>query len=132
MAQIEAGDFGDPRAHLRRDHHPVPPELTRYGRLVEFWSAISVSLVLLLIVGLTVTSRLTWWASLGIGIVLYIVIEAAFRQRLTLLYLRATLVLATIGVLILAYQFATLIVIVAIVGLAPLTLADNVREVRRS
>ena len=27
--------------------HPVPPEEMRYGRVVEFWSAISISLLLL-------------------------------------------------------------------------------------
>ena len=52
LDRLRAGDLGDPRAHLHGDHHPVPPEMTRYGRIVEIWAAISISLVLVGMVAL--------------------------------------------------------------------------------
>ena len=73
-----------------------------------------------------------WYVALVAAFAVYAVLEAAFRRRLTTLLLRTTLVLAGIGALILLYQFTTPIVMAAIVGLAALTLFDNVREIRRS
>ena len=49
-AARDAGDLGDPRAHLRHDQRPQPEEEHRYGRLVEFWSAISAGALLIFIV----------------------------------------------------------------------------------
>ena len=51
LGRAEAGDLGDPRAHLRQDHRPQPPESQRYGRIVEFWSAISAGLLVIVLVG---------------------------------------------------------------------------------
>jgi hypothetical protein len=132
LSRIEQGDFGDPRAHLQHDHHPVPPELTRHGRWVELWAAASISLVMIAVIVLTYSGVMRWWVALGVGAVLYGVLEAAFRRRLTALFLIVTRVLAVIAAVILAYEFATALVVAALVGLALLTLADNVRETRRS
>jgi hypothetical protein len=131
LSRLEAGDLGDPRAHIRRDHHPVPPETTRYGRLVEYWSAISISIVLVVVVGSLYTGLLGPIASIVVGVAIYAVVEAAFRRRLTTLLLRTTLFLAIVAAIILVYHFATIIVVGAIVGLALFTLADNVREISR-
>jgi hypothetical protein len=113
LTRIEHGDFGDPRVHIKHDHHPVPPEMTRYGRLVEVWSAISISLVLVLIVASWYTGLLGPIVSVIAGIALYLVLEAAFRRRLGVLLLR------------------TLIIVAAIVGLALFTLLDNLRDLGR-
>ena len=131
LERLRAGDFGDPRAHLSRDHHPVPPELTRYGRFVELWSAVSISLVLLIVVGSLVTGFLGPIASIILGLGVYIVIDAAFRRRLGVLVLRTTILLAAVASVILFYTFATAVVIALIVGLAVFTLVDNVRDVSR-
>ncbi len=132
LERLRVGDFGDPRAHLHGAHHPVPPEMTRYGRVIEIWSAVSISLVLVGAVALIWLTPVPWYAALVAALAVYAVLEAAFRRRLTALMLRITLVLAGIGALILLYQFTTLIVFAAIVGLAALTLFDNVREISRS
>ena len=132
LERLRAGDLGDPRAHLHGDHHPVPPELTRYGRIIEIWSAISISLVLAGTIAVIWLTTVPWYAALAAAFVVYAVLEAAFRRRLTTLLLRSTLVLAGIGAQIQLYQFTTPIVLAAIVGLAALTLLDNVREISRS
>ena len=131
LDRLRAGDLGDPRVHLHGDHHPVPPEMTRYGRIVEIWAAISISLVLVGMVAIVWFTPVRWYVALVAAFAFYAVLEAAFRRRLTTLLLRTTLVLAGLGALILLYEFTTPLVMAAIIGLAALTLFDNVREIRR-
>jgi hypothetical protein len=131
LVRVAAGDFGDPRAHIRHDHHPVPPETTRYGRFLELWSAVSISLLLVLIVGSVYTGLLGPLASVLVGVAVYAVIEAAFRRRLGVLLLRTTLVLAIVATIILVWTHLTFIVVGGIVALALFTLLDNVREISR-
>jgi hypothetical protein len=131
LGRIAQGDFGDPRIHITRDHHPVPPEMTRYGRIVEVWSAVSISLVLVLIVGSVYTGLFGPLVSILAGVAVYLVVEAAFRRRLGVFLLRTTLLLAIVASIIIIANHLTLLVIAAIVGLAALTLLDNVRDIIR-
>jgi hypothetical protein len=131
LERVEHGDIGSPTAHLRHAMHPMPPEATRYGRLVEVWSAVSISVLLLAEVAMLLTGIVPWYWALIIGIGGYFVVEAAFRRRLMQVLLRLTVLLAVISLAIVAVTYATYIVIAAIAGLAFVVLADNVREVRR-
>jgi hypothetical protein len=128
-AALEAGDIGDPRAHLREPHEPVPPEETRYNVVVELWSAISVGVLLLVIAALVVTELVTWFGALLIGLGGYIVIEAALRRRLTTVVLRVVVVLAVITAVILVFDFRLEVIMAAVAGLALIVVAENVREV---
>ncbi len=130
LARIQAGDWGDPRSHLHHDNHPIPAEDARYGALIELWSAISVSLLLLATVALVYLGILSVWATVLVVIAAYAFVEAAFRRRLTDLLLRLTLILAAIGAIVLAVTYAVQIVVVALVALAAIILLDNVRELR--
>ena len=130
LDRIRAGDWGNPRSHLRHDHRPIPAEETRYGRLVELWAAISVSLVLVGMVALIALRVTTPWAAVIVVIAVYALVEAAFRRRLTLLLLRLTLVLAAVGAVVLTTTYASQAVVVALVVLAGIILVDNVRELR--
>ncbi|HSS36628.1 MAG TPA: hypothetical protein VLR93_10150 [Patescibacteria group bacterium] len=131
-ARAEAGDLGDPRAHLSHDHHPQTATDQHYGRVVEFWSAISVSLALIALIALIYLTTLPTWAGILLAVVGYFVLEAVFRRRLIDLLLRLTLLMALFGALILAVTYAIQLVVLAIVGVAVLTLIDNVREIRAS
>jgi hypothetical protein len=62
----------------------------------------------------------------------YFILEAAFRRRLIEVLLRLTLILALVGAAVLAVSYATELVVVAIAGIAILTVIDNVREIRSS
>jgi len=130
LGRVEAGDLGDPRAHLQHPHSPVPAADVQYGRIVEFWSALSVGLLLLAIVALVSLRLAPWWVALGLALAGYAVLEAAFRRRLTLLTLRVELVLAMISAAILVWEGLFLIVIAAVAGLALIVVLDNVRELR--
>jgi hypothetical protein len=128
--RIRAGDWGDPRAHLRQPHHPIPPEETRYGRIVELWSAVSAGLLLLAIVLLVYFGILSPIATVLVVIAAYMLIESAFQRRLTLVLLRVTLLLAILGAIVLVVTYATELLVLAVVGLAALVLIDNIRELR--
>jgi len=130
LASVEANDFGSPTAHLRHAHHPTPPETVRYGRVVEFWSAISVSLMLVVIASITWFDLADWWVGLLVGIAGYVLLESAIRRRLTLLTLRVVLVLAILGAIVLVWELRLLVIVGALVGLALVVFSDNVREIR--
>jgi hypothetical protein len=130
LARIRAGEWGDPRAHLHHEHHPIPAEDSRYGILVEVWSAVSVSLLLLATIALVYLGILSVWVAVLVVIAAYALVEAAFRRRLTMLLLRLTLLLAVIGTIVLAVTFATEALVIALIALAVIILLDNVRELR--
>jgi hypothetical protein len=131
LARLEAGDPGDPRGHLHHVMRPVPHQDTRYGILVELWSAVSVSIMLIAIAALIWFGLVPWWGALLIGVVGYALMEAALRRRFMQLVLRATLLLAVIGAAVLIWEFRLQAVLVAIFGVAILIFWDNVREVVR-
>jgi hypothetical protein len=130
LARITAGDWGDPRAHLRHEHRPIPAEEGRYGRLVELWSAVSVGLLLLATVLLVYFGIISPLGTIIVVAAAYAFVEAAFRRRLTILLLRVTLLLAGLAAIVLAVAYATEILVLALVGLAAIILVDNVRELR--
>lgn len=130
LVRIRAGEWGDPRAHLRHQHHPIPPEDSRYGMLVELWSAISVSLLLVATIALIYLGILSVLTAVLVVIAAYAFVEAAFRRRLTMLLLRLTLILAVIGTIVLAVTFATEAFVIALIALAVIILLGNVRELR--
>jgi len=131
LARLEAGDAGDPQAHLHHVMRPAPPSDVRYGAVVELWSAVSVSIMLILIVGLIWFGLVPWWGALLIGTVGYALMEAALRRRFAQLVLRATLLLAVIGAGVLVWEFRLQAVLLGIIGVAVLIFADNIREVIR-
>jgi hypothetical protein len=131
-ADVVAGTPTDARAHLQHDHHPQTTGDQHYGRLVEFWSAISVGVGLIaLVVIITITSVPTWLA-ITIAVLGYLLLEAAFRRSLIDLLLRLTLVMAMVGAVILVINNAIELVLLAVIVVAVLTLIDNVREIRAS
>jgi hypothetical protein len=130
LADAEAGRMGDPRAHLRHDHRPQAPEEHRYGRLVEFWSAISAGLLVIVVAGMLFVGILPIWATLLVAIVGYVVIEAAFRRRLIALALTATLAMAVVGAFVLIVTHLPLVIVAVVALVALLAIVDNIRELR--
>jgi hypothetical protein len=130
LERVEAGDVGDPHAHLRRPHRPLPPESAREGLLVEIWSAVSVALLLGVVAGLIWFGIVPWWVAVVVALAGYVVAEALFRRRLTELLLRLTVLLAAVAVLVILWHYWIQAILLLVVGLALLLLVDNVREVR--
>ena len=130
LSRINAGTMDDPGAHLKHAMHPVPIEEMRYGRVVEFWAAVSAGLILLVVAGLLLTGLVPLWAALAIAIGGYALLEATFRRRLTSVLLGTTVLLAIIAVINLAIRYATELVIFGVILLAVIVLVDNMRELR--
>ena len=128
-ARVDAGDLGDPTAHLTHPHRPVPPEEIRYGTIVEIWSAVSAALLLVAVGSLVWLHLLPWWAAILVALGGYLLLESAFRRRLTQLTLRIVLILAVITIVLLVWNFRAEIGLLAILGLAIFLLVDNLREV---
>jgi hypothetical protein len=130
LARVNSGATDDPAAHLKHAMHPVPIEEMRYGRVVEFWAAISAGLILLVVASLLLTGLVPLWAAFTIAIIGYALLEATFRRRLTSVLLGATVLLAVIAVIDLAIRFASELVIFGVILLAVIVLIDNMRELR--
>jgi hypothetical protein len=130
LARLEAGDPGDPRAHLRHAHGPQPPAERAYGRVVEFWSAISAGLMVIVLVTTLYLGVLSPLASLLVAVGGYVAIEAAVRRRLVELALRLTLVLAIAGAIVLVASYLPLVIVGSVAGVALLAIVDNIRELR--
>jgi hypothetical protein len=130
LDRAKAGDPGDPRAHLRHDQRPQPPEEQRYGRFVEFWSAISAGVLVIMLAVTLYLGVVPVWAALLFTIGGYLALEAAFRRRLVELLLRLTLLLAILGAIVLAVAYLPLLIVAAVAGVALLAIVDNVRELR--
>jgi hypothetical protein len=129
-AQAIAGENEDPRSHLRQDHRPQTTGDQHYGRIVEFWAAVSVSVALVVFIGLLYLTDLGTWAVIVLAFAGYFVLEAAFRRQLIDLLLRISLVLALVGGAVLAVTYAVELVVVAVIGIALVTFVENIREIR--
>ena len=130
LQQAEAGDPGDPRAHLRHDHRPQPTADQQYGRLVEFWSAISAGILVIVLAVMLYRGNVPIWVAILVTVGGYFAIEAAFRRRLVQLVLRLTLLFAIVGAIVLAVAYLPLLIVAAVAGVALLAIVDNVRELR--
>jgi hypothetical protein len=131
LVRLRAGELGDPHAHLHHVQRPTDKREIAHGRIVEFWSAISVGLVLLATVVPFYLGFVPLWGALLIGVGGYLVIESVLRRRMQLVLVRLTLVLAVIAAIALVYHYLGLLIVAAVVGLALTIVADNLRELRR-
>jgi hypothetical protein len=131
LTRVTDGDVGDPRAHLTNPHRPVPAEDIHQGLIVEVWSALSVSALLVLVAGLIWFQGLAWYWAIALGLGGYVVLESAFRRRLTRLVLLVTVLLAVVAAIVVVVEFRVQVILLALIGLAFLILSDNLRELRR-
>jgi hypothetical protein len=132
IARLEAGDQGDPRAHLRMVVRPQSQGEIRRSRLLDFWSAIGVGLAVLLVGGILVIDPGKIWAALlvvGIG---YVAIETIIRRRVIQTLLDITLILAAVALLVVAAGNFVLVLALAVVAVGLVILRDNLRELRSS
>ena len=129
LERVRLGEFGGPRTHLHHVASPEQPSQRRYGRIVEAWSAVSTSLLLVAVVALLYLAHLPIWTGIAFTLAGFALLEALFRRRLVELLLRITLLLAIAGAVVLLVTNAALALVLVVVGVALLTLVDNLREI---
>ena len=128
LTRLQAGDFGPPRAHIRRAHAPQPP-LAATSRFDRWWAAVSGGLILLLMVGLVYFRPPNWLLWLvGIG-VLFGALDATTRGRLPNFLIRLTMTLALLTSGLLLYRFWPLAIVLGLTVLVVIMIRDNLREV---
>lgn len=130
VARLEAGDHGDPRGHLRMVVRPQSQLEIRRSRLLDFWSAVSVGLSILLIGAVLVLEPGRIWGALLIVALGYVAIETVIRRRVLETLLDVTLILAGITLVVLALQNLLLVLAAVVLAVGFVILRDNVRELR--
>jgi hypothetical protein len=128
--QLNEGDFGPSRAHIRRAHHPVSDAGLRFSRFAEFWAAVSASLMMIGFVGVVLFAREYLIFGLAMLISLFIFIEAGFRRHLASLVISVTTGLAFVAALIILFDFFWSIVIAGALLAGGYILLENLRELR--
>jgi hypothetical protein len=131
LARIEAGDAGDPRAHLHHTHEPEPPQEIRRGRLAEVWASLSIGVLLLGGVLIMLVDVDNWITALALFVTAVIVVENILHRSLTHLLLNVTVTLALLCTAVLVYEFFWYIGLAAVAAIALVILRDNLRELRR-
>lgn len=127
-ARVAAGDFGDPRSHLRRPALPSSPADVRLGRIAAIWSAVSVGVLLLAFAAL---ARFSSYLAPGIVVLLgvYGFFEALFHRDVQVWVARLVVALAVVTTLVLLRQFFQPVVLGAVALVGIFIIVENVREV---
>jgi hypothetical protein len=126
--RLERGGRVAARAHIHRAHRPAPDTELRLGRLAELWAAASVSVMLLVFVGLLMFAR----DKLALGLVAvfasFVFIESSFRGRLIRLITSITIALSAVAALVILYDFFWSIVVGFVLLTGMYILWENLRE----
>jgi hypothetical protein len=132
VERLEAGDPGDPRAHLRMVVRPQSQQEIRRSRVLDFWSAIGVGLAVLFVGAVLVVDPGRIWGALAAVAVAYIAIETIIRRRVLQTLLDLTLILAGIAVVVLVATSLVLVLALVVLAVGLVILRDNLRELRSS
>lgn len=125
--QLEAGDHGDPRAHLRHPARPEEPRSLRLQRLAETWSALSSGLLLLIGGALAVVYRaepLPFLLLLGA----FLFVESLFYRWVVVLVHAIVLTLALVTIALLVVDFWWQIGVALAAALGVFIIWSNLRE----
>jgi hypothetical protein len=128
IERLQEGDRGPLRAHIRHAYQPIPKEQLRMGKLAEFWAAISIALMVLVLLVLFIFKPASLWIGLATTGALFLLIEASFRRWLGQLITAFGVILALVCSVILVIDFWRPIVIGLVLVVAFYLLIDNLRE----
>jgi len=129
--QLQAGERGPARVHLRRAHHPASDDELRLSRFAETWAAISIGLMMVGFVGLVLFYQQHLILGLVAIVSLIVFIESGFRGQLPRLIASVTIGLAVVSALVLLFEFFWLIVVLAVLIAGGYIMWENLRELSR-
>ena len=126
--ELEQGQRGNLRRHLRRPQIPDQRIMLRFRRLAEAWSALSIGLAIIAFLGIALFARdhLLLGGLILLGVIL--VMEATFQGRLRGLANWLTGLLALIASLVLITEFFTPLLVGLLLLIGGYLLYDNLRE----
>ena len=129
LARLRAGDFGPPRAHIRRAHTPQPAT-TSQDRFTRWWAAVSGGLLIVAVIGLLYLRPGGWLFWLVGVMVAFGAVEAVARKRVGRFLYGLVVGLALVNALILLFEFWAIVLVVVVIGLAALMIRDNLIDLR--
>ncbi len=127
LKKVQAGNWGNPQAHIKHKHPPEPP-LGPQARLTEIWAAISGGMLLLAFTVLLMTSPEQWLTWTILIAFIFATVEATARGKLANFLLNLTIVLAVITTILLIIDFWWLILIFIMFVLVIAMIFGNLRE----
>ena len=128
LARLRRGVEDPPRSHIHLLQTPSTTEELRFARLTEFWSAITIGL---LVIGFILIVRFApgWLLAGGLMLLVAVaLIESILRGTYAVVIRNVTIGLAALALLLLIYEyFGTILISVMVIGVMLLTL-QNLRE----
>lgn len=131
MTQWRKGERGDLRSHIHRAHEPATDATLRFNRLADFWAAVSISLMMLVMVALFYFARKYLIFGVSASIALFAFIEASVRGHVSRLITSINIGLSLIASLVLFYEFFWQIVVIFVLSAGIYILRDNLGELRK-
>jgi hypothetical protein len=126
--KLLAGQRDPVRAHIRRMHRPASDSELRVNRLVEFWAAVSIGLLMVGFVLLILFTRQHIVLGLVILISVFVFLESGFRKQLPQLINSVAVGLAIVSLLVLLYNFFWQIVILGVFFAGVYIMWENLKE----
>jgi hypothetical protein len=130
LTALEAGELGDPRAHIRHAAAPVPEAKMRFDHAAEAWAAVSISLLLVGLAVLLLLSPGNAWAEAIVLVLAAIAGESALRGTFARTINRIGVILALIALAVLLVQYALEVLVALLVALAVFLLYQRIEEYR--
>lgn len=129
-AKLQRGDPDDPRAHIAHLAEPVSLARMRFNRFAEFWAAISISVMLIVIALLALFAPSLILGGMIVLVVSFVLLESILRgtYTATINAIAVGLALVGLGVLIVLYWREALVI--GLLVAAVFLLLQKMRELR--
>ena len=124
------GKKGEVRAHLQHIIKPLSESELKVGIMAEVFSALSVGLMMVTLVGLILFARQYFLIGLAALIGVIIFLEASFRRRLPQLINSISIGLALVSALVILFEFFWQIIILGVLVGGLFIIWENIRELR--
>lgn len=128
--KLQRGEPDDPRAHITHLAVPVSAARMRFNRLAEFWAAISVSVLLIIVALLALFAPQLILGGVIVLVVLFVLLEAALRGTYTTTINAIAVGLALAGIGVLAVLYWRQVLVVGLLAAAVFLLLQKMRELR--
>ncbi len=128
--KLRRGEPDDPRAHITHLAEPVSVARMRFNRFAEFWAAISISVMLIVIALLALFAPQLLLGGIIVLVVLFVLLEAILRGTYTVTINAIAVGLALIALVVLVVMFWRQVLVVGLLAAAVFLLLQKMRELR--
>ena len=127
--RLLSGEREPARAHIHRAPRPASDAELRISRLVEFWSAVSIGLLMIGFVGLALFYRQHLFLGIIVMVSVFVFLESGFRRQLAQFVNSIAIALAVVCVLLILFDFFWTVVVLLVLFAGVYILWENLREI---